>query len=110
MIPDYQTLFLPLLQFTRDGKEHTTREVYQHLAEKFQLSEAEQRELLPSGRQKVFYNRLCWAATYLKKAKLLQSKKRGHYQITERGLQLLKSNPAKIDTAMLRQFSTASTV
>ena len=103
-IPDYQSIMLPLLELAGDGEEHSLRETIEALADKFDLSDKERRELLPSGRQPTFDNRVGWARTYMKKAGLLKSTKRGHYQITERGLGVLDQNPPEIDNAYLRQF------
>jgi restriction system protein len=103
-IPDYQTCMLPFLRFLEDGKEHTLRDAEDSLAEKFALTPVERTELLPSGQQGVFKNRVGWARTYLKKALLLASPKRGVFKITARGIQVLKSNPSKIDKKYLEQW------
>ena len=68
MIPDYQSIMLPLLELISDGKEYKMRFVTDELAIKFGVTEEEQKELLPSGVAPVFYNRTAWAKTYLKKA------------------------------------------
>lgn len=104
-IPDYQMLMLPLLRFAADGKEHTTREAVATLADQFQLTATERSELLPSGQQPIFNNRVGWANSYLKKAGLLQSPRRGFLQITERGQEVLRENPSKIDVRYLERFS-----
>ena len=104
MIPDYQTIMLPLLKFAGDGKEHHIREAINYLAEKFGLSDEERKLLLPSGQEYVFDNRVRWAKTYLTKAGLLDSPKRGYFKITERGLNVLKNPPQKIDNKYLFQF------
>ena len=104
-IPDFQTLMLPLLQFCGDSKEHTSREAIDHLAEIFLLSEDEQKELLPSGRQAVFHNRVAWARAYMKMAKLLENPQRGIFRITDRGHKILQNPPQKIDIQFLMQFS-----
>jgi restriction system protein len=57
-IPDYQTLMLPLLKYAGDGKEHHIRDAVEELAEEFRLSEEERKELLPSGQQAIFKNRV----------------------------------------------------
>jgi restriction system protein len=103
-IPDYQTIMLPLLRSIRDGNERVTREVIDQLAEEFELSDTERRELLPSGQQPVFDNRVGWAKTYMKKAGLVVSPKRGVVQITDRGRKVLDSHPARIDSTFLEQF------
>jgi restriction system protein len=103
-IPDYQTIMLPLLEFLRDEKEHSLREAIDALADKFHLTTEERRELLPSGNQAIFNNRVGWARTYMKKAGLIESTRRGYMCITDRGLNILKQKPAKIDLELLGQF------
>lgn len=103
-IPDYQTCMLPFLRYLADGNEHTLRDTEESLAEHFGLTPAERAELLPSGQQGIFKNRIGWARTYLKKALLLDSPKRGIFRITERGLNTLAANPTKIDVKYLEQF------
>ncbi len=93
MIPKFEEIMLPLLRHLADGKEHGLGETHDALAKYFQLSAEELRELLPSGQQPVFRNRVGWARTYLKKAGLLTSTKRAHFKINEKGLSLLNENP-----------------
>jgi restriction system protein len=88
-IPDFQSLMLPLLEFAGDGQEHSSRDAREHLAGVFSLSASERAELLPSGRQPVFDNRVAWAKTFLQQAGLLFSPRRAYFQITERGRQIL---------------------
>lgn len=104
-IPDFQSLMLPLLTYAGDGKEHSVREAIGALADQFGLTSEERSELLPSGRQATFDNRVGWARTYLKKAGLLTSPKRSYFQITERGRSILAQNPPTINIAFLQQFS-----
>lgn len=103
-IPDFQTLMLPLLQFASDGKVHEFREAVEAIAQQYALTETEKAQLLPSGRAPLFYNRLAWAKTHLKKATLLELPKRGAFQITARGLEVLAQQPARINMALLQQF------
>jgi restriction system protein len=105
MIPDYQSIMLPLLQFVSDGKEHKMRNVTDGLAIKFGVTEEEQKELLPSGVAPVFYNRTAWAKTFLKKACLIDSPKQGIITISKRGLEVLKNKPNFINVKFLKQFS-----
>ena len=76
-IPDYQTLMLPVLKLASDQQEHKLREAVEQLADEFALSDDERNELLPSGSQAVFNNRVHWSRTYLKQAGLLDAPKRG---------------------------------
>ena len=103
-IPDYQTIMLPLLKHLGDREERSTQETFDALADEFSLSEEERKELLASGKQPVFTNRIAWAKVYLKKAELIDSPKRGYYQITNRGLEALKQNPTTVDNNFLMQF------
>jgi restriction system protein len=103
-IPDYQSLMLPLLKLVSDEKEHSLRETTEALALEFNLTEADLVEMLPSARKTRFYDRVGWAATYLRKAGLLSSSRRGRFQITERGLTILKTPPARINVKFLEQF------
>ena len=64
-IPDYQTLMLPVLKIASDGNEHRISDVVDTLAADFKLTDAEREELLPSGKQPTFNNRVHWARTYL---------------------------------------------
>jgi restriction system protein len=74
------------------------------LAQQFNLSETERKELLPSGKQPTFDNRVGWARTYMTKAGLLESPKRGLFQITQQGREVLRQNPIKINVQFLEQF------
>ena len=103
-IPDFQTIMLPLLSFSGDSKEHSIREAVDFLATEFKLTDEELRELLPSGQQETFANRVNWAKTYLKKAGLIHSTRRGYFQISERGLKDLERKPSRIDIKFLRQY------
>lgn len=105
-IPDYQTLMLPLLRLTGDGKEHSFRETVDALAEEFALSDDERNELLPSGTAHVFGSRVGWARSYLKQAGLIVAPKRGIFRITAEGSALLAKNPAKIDNSLLNQYES----
>jgi len=95
---------LPLLKCVADGQGHSLRNVIDELASEYRITESERRELLPSGGQFIFDNRVGWARTYLKKAGLLSTPKRGAMQITERGREVLKDHPNKIDNAFLCRF------
>jgi restriction system protein len=103
-IPDYQSIMLPLLKFLSDGEVHSKRNVVEHLSSEFRLSTEEKTELLPSGKQPVFSNRVGWARTYLKKAGLIESVKHGYFRITERGKDVLAQNPKRIDNKFLDKF------
>lgn len=95
---------LPFLGFIKDGKEHHISELFAFISEHFQLSEDDLKELLPSGRETRFRNRVYWARVHLGQAKLLNATGRGRFQITARGHELLKKKPEKIDNKLLSQY------
>lgn len=103
-IPDYQTLMLPVLKLAADNNEHKFSQAVEVLANEFGLSAEERNELLPSGSQAVFNNRVGWARSYLKQAGLLASPRRGFFVITSKGLELLATRPAKLDVSVLEQY------
>lgn len=103
-IPNYQTCMLPFLKFLGDGQEHSLQGAEEALAAYFELTPQERAELLPSGQQGVFKNRIGWARTYLRKAGLIESPKRAIFKITDRGLKVLANPPAKIDPKYLEQW------
>lgn len=103
-IPDYQSVMLPLLRFASDGNEHTLREAVEELAEQLKLTEEERKELLPSGSQFTFANRVGWARTYMNKAALLESTRRGYFRITQRGREVLAKKPTEINVKFLDQL------
>ena len=103
-IPDFESMMLPLLKFAGDNNEHSVLELIEFLAEHLQLTDEEKRELLPSGKEPRFDNRVRWALFYLKRAGLLESTKRGFIKITQRGLEVLQKNPATIDKNYLMRF------
>jgi restriction system protein len=102
-IPDYQSLMLPVLVAASQG-EVRIGSVVEDLAGRLGLSTDERSELLPSGKQTVFSNRVHWAKSYLGKANLIEITRRGHFKITERGEKVIASNPSHIDNKLLTQF------
>ncbi len=104
-IPDYQSIMLPLLRYSGDGQEHSFRECIEALAGHFKLTHEEKKELLPSGKQAIFDNRVGWAKTYLKKAGLLVNTRRGYLKITQQGQNILKDNSIQeINVEFLQRF------
>ena len=102
-IPDYQTLMLPVLEASSKG-EVRIGEVVEELGKKLGLSPEERSELLPSGKQTVFSNRVHWAKSYLSKAHLVEITRRGYFRITPRGQKVIDGQPSHIDNRLLMQF------
>ena len=103
-IPDFQSLMRPVLAYLADGDLHRSREVRASMADLHDLTEAERAELLPSGRQRTFDNRVGWSLTYLSQAGLVERPVRGQVRITDLGRAALASNPTRIDMRVLEQY------
>ncbi|RPI61059.1 MAG: restriction endonuclease, partial [Planctomycetaceae bacterium] len=104
-IPDFQTLMLPLLKFCADGSEKYRVDAIDAMANEFKVTDDERAELLDSGKQSRFDNRVGWARSHLKAAQLISPTKRGYFRITERGKELLAERPERIDIALLKRYS-----
>ena len=105
-IPKYDEMYRAFLDCLADGQLHRSKEVKDTVAGVFSVSEKERAEMLPSGKQQLFDNRIGWTRTYLKKAGLVQSPSRGIYVITPAGRQVLNENPPQIDNLYLQRFES----
>lgn len=95
-VPDYQSFMRPMLEKIADGKQHRIADLYQHLAQHFSLTQADTEELLPSGKQAKYHNRILWAKFHLDKAGALQTPNRGIIEITALGHEMLTKYPTSI--------------
>lgn len=102
-IPDFQSLILPILKAAK-GTETLFSKVIDSLADDFNLTEEERKERIADGTETVIYNRAHWAKSHLKKAGLVEYPKRGHYRITAKGIEVLETNPEKINLRFLRNL------
>ncbi|WP_313595003.1 restriction endonuclease [Agrobacterium tumefaciens] len=102
-IPDYQSLMLPVLRLAADG-ETRVPDAAEKLADQLGLSVAEREEMLPSGRQRIFHNRINWAKFYMTKAGLIDSPARGRFVASHAGRALLATNPAGINVDTLKTY------
>lgn len=102
-VPKYYEMYHSFLQSLSDGEEHPYSDVKKKVIEDFKLTDIELAELLPSGKQPVFSNRIGWCRTYLKKAGLIESPTKAHFMITKSGREVLKSGK-KIINEVLREF------
>ncbi len=105
-IPDYQSIMRPLMSFISDGKTRTLKEAISFLGDEFGLTEDEKLQMLPSGAQTVFHNRVSWARTYLKAAGLVENPVRGQMRITSLGKEVLKTHNGSIDARFLDRFES----
>jgi restriction system protein len=103
-VPTYDQLMLPLLRLAGAKLASDLPTAERRLAAEFALSEEDRQVMLPSGQQTALRNRTGWASFYLMKAGLLARPKRGYFEITSRGVDVLDSQPPSIDKAFLSKF------
>jgi restriction system protein len=103
-VPDFQSFFVPVLRATADGKEHSSSEIREKVAAELGLTREELDQKLPSGTQTVFANRVTWSTVYLTKAGALERPRRGSFQITERGQELLRQYPTRFTKQALSAY------
>lgn len=103
-VPDFQSFFKPLLDFAADGNEHSIQEARDAIAARMSLTIDDMKELLPSGIQTKFDNRVAWAKSYFIQARVLEASRRAHFKITQRGLELHKKGLKRIDVKILNQY------
>lgn len=112
-VPEFQRFFVPLLRLAADGEIHSAAEARARVAGELGLTEADLAEVLPSGRQFRFANRVGWALTHLKHAGCVEYPKSAHFRITDRGKALAAEKHSRIDLRLLdryeehRQFRSA---
>ena len=103
-VPDYQTYMTPLLQLLSDDQARHINDISDRLAQHFEMSEADLRDMIPSGKKSRHYDRVGWAATYMKQAGLLIKPARGWYQLSERGYEVVRSGDT-VNTEYLWRFA-----
>lgn len=110
MIPDFQTLMLPVLELLKNGNPVKLSDMVNIMSDKYNLTEEERNEWLPSKVQKTMYNRVAWAKQYLINSELIESPERGSFVITQKGLDVLGQKPNKIDLRFLKSLDNENNV
>ena len=103
-VPDYQSLMLPCLKAFAAAEELTRAEVFERVAISELLTDDDLREMIPSGAQSIFANRVTWAMSYMMHAGLLERVRRGVYRLTGDGKDLLSRSPPRIDNKLLEEY------
>lgn len=109
-IPDFQTLMLSILKLLSKNNVIKLSEMVDIMSDEYNLSEEERNEWLPSKVQKTMYNRVAWAKQYLKNSELIESPEKGSFKITQKGLDILKKNPTRIDLRFLRNLDNKDNI
>ena len=104
-VPKYHEFYAPFLRGLQDRKIHSMKEMKDVVAKDMGLTDEDRAELLPSGKQAIFDNRIGWTRTYLKKAGLIESPERAHFRITEEGIKALP-DADNIDDKYLMRYQS----
>jgi len=94
----------PTLLSLADGEPHTLQQIREIVADVLKVSEEDQQELLPSGKQTTYSNRVAWALTHMGKAGLVSRPARAQYALTPRGRQVLDASSDRVDMGVLAKF------
>lgn len=104
MVPNFEKFFSPYLSFMGDGKVHSLKELVDFISKTLNLTDEDRREMTKKGSFTRVYDRTQWTGSYFRQAKLIESKGRGVYQITQRGLDLLNTHKGEITHETLCEF------
>jgi len=103
-VPTFDEVMLPLLKIAADGPL-TRAEATERVSDAMHLAPEQRAALMPKGHT-IIRDRVGWARTYLVQASLLRAVKRGVFEITDLGRELLAQNPSKIDFRLLMTYPT----
>ena len=95
VLPKYNEMYLDVLSILKDGKQYTRKSVANIIAKNRNFTTEDKSERINSGQLK-YINRVGWTCTHLKKATLIESKKRGYISITDEGLKILNNCPQNL--------------
>ena len=104
-IPNYEQAMVPVLRVLAESSPRQRRDIAAAVADIFKLTDTERQQLLPSGKFPVIVSRVGWALSYMKQARVVETVKRGVYQLTDRGKQVLADQPGGIDAEYLGRFA-----
>lgn len=103
-VPDFQTAMRPTLAALEDGAAHTLQQTRETVAAVLEVSEVDQQQMLPSGKQTTYSNRIAWALSHMGKAGLVHRPVRAQYAITDRGRDVLAKHGERVDMSVLATF------
>ena len=104
MILKFEGYMLSIMKLCLDGKTRKSRDFYS-VADLCGITDEEKLEMLASGTQPVYQNRIAWAKSYLLKAGFLERPMKNQYVISDKGKEYMKTNPIHIDKKILEYYS-----
>lgn len=108
-LPSYVHFIGPLLEYLGEQKEPIRpRVVYSEVANRMDLSAEARAELIPSGKQAVFRNRIGWAHDALKRAGLSSAPSWGTWMLTPAGRRYLAENQGKLTPEEMERIGSVA--
>ena len=92
-MPTWEEFMIPTLRVLSDGVIRHSRQFQDLVADEANLTDEQRIEVLSSGNQLKYQNRIGWGVSFLTNVGALERPKRGHYQITNAGKQLVQLFP-----------------
>ena len=105
MVPRFAKFFYPVLKFLSNDKIETIKSTISFIKSYFNLTNEDCVQKVRSGRTTQVYDRVQWTMQYLKAAELISSPKRGHYKITQKGLDVINSGINDLNNQYLCKIS-----
>ena len=109
-VPTYDQFIEPVFRYLAAHPDGAlARDAHDAAADVLNVSEADRAEMLPSGTQLVYKNRVGWAHDRLKRAGLSTSRRRGFWQLTQAGAELAATHPSglpdELVESLLREYN-----
>lgn len=95
-MPNWEGFMLPTLKVMSDGQIRHKRELQPLVADEINLTDQQRNDMLPSGNQLRWLNRIDWGLSFLTRIGALERAKRAHYVITDAGREVLKKFPHQL--------------
>lgn len=102
-LPKFYEFFAPALAVLEAGKTMQTRDIIAGVSDRLGLTTMQRNQVIPSGQRRLD-NRVTWALSYLFHAEAVRKPRRGLFEITDRGRQLVQTHPDGFGPDVLRQF------
>ena len=115
MIPTISEITKPLLKCALYGEkaseirlihEISVLECEEILSDYFKLTKQERLIEKKSGKERLFLHRIRWARTYLKKSGLVKDTSKGHFAITDLGIDEFDSLPEIVTESYLNKYDS----
>lgn len=101
IMPKWNELFLPVINYYSDGKVHNNRKAKIEIADSLNLEEELRQMVNNKYKDNKIENRVGWALSALKIAGLLEQYERGSFIITDMGKKLLENLPSNLNEKFL---------